>query len=208
MPATATKQTDRPKSRNALEEVLLLERPLSKLEAIRALASELRQALIDHGVDVHKRPVLMKVTLRAQPAGAKEVAKEAAFDPRAAGLQQVEKFKAAEGGAWSGNELKKRFGLSPATLHGRRKARRIVFWRDARHEFFYPQWQFTEAGALRPGIEKILKVFNSADEWRVMRYFLSPRRQLDGKKPLDLLSGGEVEKVVAHARNNVAEGSW
>jgi hypothetical protein len=106
-----------------------------------------------------------------------------------------------------GNELNK-LGLTPATLHGRRKARRIVYWRDARHVFFYPRWQFTEAWALRPGIEKILKIFNSADEWRIMHYFLSPRRQLDGKKPLDLLRAGEVEKVISHAQNNFAEGSW
>jgi hypothetical protein len=208
MPATAIKRTGQAKTRNALKQVLVFERPLGGRKSALALAAEVRKALIDRGVGRDKKPVRVKITVQAETAGAQDAPEEAAFDPRTAGLQLVEKLKAAEGGAWSGNQLKKRFDLSPATLHGRRKTGRIVFWRDARHEFFYPQWQFTEAGAVHAGVEKILRIFNSGDEWRIMRYFLSPRRQLDGKNPLDLLRAGEVEKVVAHARNNLAEGSW
>lgn len=187
--------------------MLVIERPLSSQKGIRELARELKSALTAHGVGTEDKQVVVKVSLTDVGDDAK-MAKVAAFDPRAAGLALVQKLKESEGGSWSGRELNERFGLTSATLHGRRKMRRIVFWRDAKHDFFYPQWQFTEAGAMRPGIEDILKVFNSTDEWRVMRYFLSPRRQLEGKKPLDLLRSGEVEKVISHAQNNAAEGSW
>ena len=130
------------------------------------------------------------------------------FDPRERGLQIVEKVKNAEGGAWNGNDLIEKFGLSPAVLHRRRKEHRIIFWRDAQHNFFYPKWQFTESGALRPGIEEILDTFNSSDEWRIMRYFLSARHQLGEKRPLDLLRAGQIKEVLAHAKANAEEGSW
>jgi hypothetical protein len=129
-------------------------------------------------------------------------------DSREAGLRLVAEMQKAEGGAWSGSELATRFGLTPATLHRRRKEHRIVSWRDARHEFYYPKWQFTNAGALLPGIQDVLQTFRSADEWRVMRYFLAPRDQLGGRTPLALLRSGEVDKVLAHAAAHEQENTW
>lgn len=135
-------------------------------------------------------------------------ASQTPFDARARGLELVEIAKAAEGGAWSGEDLKRLFSLTPSTLHRRRREHRIVYWRDARHAFFYPRWQFTDSGALLRGIEEVLGAFKSSDEWRIMRYFLTPRNELAGKRPLDLLRAGEVEKVVSHAHAHAAEGSW
>lgn len=132
----------------------------------------------------------------------------AAFDPHEAGRRMVEELKAAEGGAWTGRELQKRFSLIPATLHRRRKEFRIVYWRDAQHNFHYPKWQFGPVGALLPGIQEVLETLQSHDEWRVMRYFLSPRGQLDNRSPLDLLGKGEVEKVLGHTKIHVEENTW
>lgn len=140
--------------------------------------------------------------------GARRSPEAPPFDPRAKGLELVEKAKAAEGGYWSGEKLREIFKLTPSTLHRKRKEHRIVFWRDARHAFFYPKWQFTDGGSLLPGIEEVLGAFKSSDEWRIMRYFLTPRHQLGEKRPLDLLRAGEVEKVVPHAHAHAAEGSW
>ena len=130
------------------------------------------------------------------------------FDPNKIGLSIVETAKTTEGGAWTGAELNERFGLNPSTLHRRRKEHRVVFWRDARHDFHYPQWQFTPTGALITGIDEVLNTFKSPDEWRIMRYFLVPRHQLGERTPLDLLRNGEVEKVLAHARAHAEENSW
>lgn len=132
----------------------------------------------------------------------------APFDPAEAGRAAVKRMMLAEGGAFSGLELLQDFGLSPANLHRRRKEHRLIFWRNAKHEFQYPKWQFTPSGALLPGLEKILQAFRSTDEWRIMRYFLSPRDQLDGKTPLELLRAGETEKVMAHAQAHAEEGTW
>ena len=131
-----------------------------------------------------------------------------AFDPYAAGEQLVEELREAEGGAWTGQELRGRFELTPATLCRRRKEHRIISWRDARHDFHYPKWQFTPAGASLPGIQEVLAVFLSGDEWRIMRYFLGKRAQLAGLSPLDLLRRGEKEKVLAHAKLHAQQNTW
>lgn len=130
------------------------------------------------------------------------------FDPYAVGEQIVGELQAAEGGSWTGQELQGRYKLTSAVLHRRRKEHRIIYWRDARNDFHYPKWQFTPSGASLPGIQEVLEMFQSQDEWRVMRYFLGKRAQLAGQRPLDLLRQGEVEKVIAHAKIHVEENTW
>jgi hypothetical protein len=132
----------------------------------------------------------------------------AVTDPYKAGKVIVASLKNAEGGAFSAAELAKQFQLSAAVLHRRRNEHRIIYWRDARHSFFYPRWQFNEAGALLPGIQKILQIFKSQDEWRIMRYFLGARKQLGGQRPLNLLRAGKHDVVVAHAKTHAEENTW
>jgi hypothetical protein len=130
------------------------------------------------------------------------------FSPEEAGQRIVAELQQAEGGAYSGAELRGKWDLTSAVLHRRRKEHRIVYWRDSKHDFFYPQWQFTEVGALLPGIQESLQLFNSEDEWRVMGYFLGPRQQLGGQRPLDLLRQGKVKEAVAHAQLHAIENTW
>ncbi len=130
------------------------------------------------------------------------------FSPESAGEKIIAEMQAAEGGAWTDIELREKFSLTSAVLHRRRKEHRIVYWRDALNNFFYPRWQFTGAGALLPGIQEVLQTFQSRDEWRIMRYFLGKRKQLGNQRPLDLLRSGEIAKVLVHARNHGAENTW
>lgn len=141
-------------------------------------------------------------------SGVKPAAKYTSFDPFEAGRKVVAKMQAAEGGAWTGTELEELFGLTPANLHKRREEHRIVWWKDAKNRFHYPKWQFNYAGALRSGVQEVLGIFRSSDEWRVMRYFLTPWHQLDDRTPLELLRTGEKEKVISHARAHGEENSW
>lgn len=133
---------------------------------------------------------------------------ETKFDPHEAGLALVRQMQKAEGGAWTGAELQARFDLTPATLHRRRAEHRIIFWRDAKEAFHYPKWQFTPTGALLRGLQEVLQTFRSSDEWRIMRYFLTPRQQLDNQAPLALLQRSEEDKVIAHARIHGQENTW
>lgn len=120
----------------------------------------------------------------------------------------VSTFQNAEGGAYSAKELSRQFDIKAAELHRRRSEYRIVYWREAKRVFLYPRWQFTETGVLLPGIEEILQLFKSRDEWRVMRYFLGTRKQLGGLRPLDLLRADKAEVAFAHAQVHAKENTW
>jgi len=41
-----------------------------------------------------------------------------------------------------------------------------------------------------------------------MRYFLGPRMQFSGRRPLDMLRAGKLDMVTAHARNHADEDTW
>ncbi len=88
-----------------------------------------------------------------------------------------------------------------------RREFKVVYWR-AKGAYRYPKWQFDAAGTLLPGIQDVLQIFKSNDEWRVMRYFLGKRRQLDERRPLDLLREGEIGRVLAHARLHFEDNTW
>jgi hypothetical protein len=130
------------------------------------------------------------------------------FDPYLAGREAVRQLQTMEGGAWRTSELHSLFSISSAVLHRRRTEFRIIFWRDAKGDFFYPKWQFTPTGAVLMGIEEILQIFRSTDEWGVVSYFLSPRKSLRNKRPLDLLREGRAAEAIEKARLHAEEGTW
>lgn len=130
------------------------------------------------------------------------------FDPSEAGKNAIRELQNAEGGAWTGAELLREYGLTPATLHKRRMNHLIVWWRDALNHFHYPKWQFQEGGVLLVGIKDVLKIFKSTDQWRVMRYFLTPKHHLQDQTPLALLRAGKAAQVVSHAKLHAKENTW
>jgi hypothetical protein len=111
-----------------------------------------------------------------------------------------------EGGSISSTEAASLLRVARTTVLGRWRAHRIVGWKQAKAVWF-PLWQF-DGAKLLPGIEEILKIFHSDDQWRVMMYFLGNRLSLDGRRPLDLLREGKVSQVVAHAKAYAADDNW
>lgn len=186
----------------------LLEKSAQKLNATNQLVHELdREALTKSARN--KVLQIRKKLAELERIFAKELQEETnLFSPRTTGEKIVAQMQKAEGGAFTGTELEQEFSLTSATLHRRRKEHRIVFWRDAKHDFHYPKWQFTATGALLPGVQEVLQIFGSHDEWRLMRYFLGKRQQLGERSPLDLLRAGEINKVLAHARVHAEENTW
>jgi hypothetical protein len=126
------------------------------------------------------------------------------------GLAVRLKLVESDGGSCSLAQAAQRLRLPEEAILKHVKASRLVVWRDWREEslpYRFPGWQFEGSGLL-PGIVKVLQVFRSADQWRVMLYFLSKRLSLGRKRPLDLLRAGEVGKVLQHARWTHEDGTW
>ena len=133
------------------------------------------------------------------------------LDPRyaaalARGVIAKKKMADAEGGAISPARAAQVLGVTERTVIKRWCAFRMIAWRDEKGVHF-PVWQFRN-GKLLSGVETVLKVFRSDDQWRLMLYFLGARRSLNLERPLDMLRRGEAAKVVSHAKALAEDGSW
>jgi hypothetical protein len=75
----------------------------------------------------------------------------------------------------------------------------IIAWRQERQNAArFPVWQFKDHKVL-DGLEEVLKVLNAGsrlDDFGRMLFFLSNRGFLGGKRPLDCLRAGEINKVL------------
>jgi hypothetical protein len=113
---------------------------------------------------------------------------------------------AAENGSLSADRAAHLLGVSKSTLLRRWRRHCLVGWKRGRSVRF-PVWQFSE-GKVLEGVETVLRILNSDDQWRLMLYFLANRRSLCGRRVLDLLRDGKVAKVIEHAGINKAENTW
>lgn len=89
--------------------------------------------------------------------------------------------------------------ISRQAVEKRRKAGRLIGVSLGRRGFGYPLWQFSERGTL-PYLETILEELKEDDTWTKLVFFTTPNGALSGRRPLDALRSGEVEKVLAVAR--------
>lgn len=112
----------------------------------------------------------------------------------------------AEGGFLSCAETARLLAISQVSVIRRWRTHRLIGWEEG-GDMHFPFWQFHK-GKLLPGIEEVLRIFRSDDQWRVMLYFLTNRHSLAMQRPLDLLRRGESDKVVGHATTHLEEHNW
>lgn len=118
----------------------------------------------------------------------------------------MQQLAAAEGGSITTAQAARLLRVSQASVPRRWRAYRLVGWKQGR-SLRVPVWQFDGRKVLK-GVEPVLRMFRSNDQWRVMRYFLSSFSSLVGRRPLDLLREGKSAEVIAHAKAHIEENTW
>lgn len=120
--------------------------------------------------------------------------------PRRDGITDGEKhrrrLKLAEGGAISPHEAARLVGSTSGEVLSRWADGRLVAWQEG-NTLWFPIWQFRDKEVLA-GVEEVLRVYRSGDEWQVMRFFLKHLHDFDNRCPLDLIRSGETERVVQY----------
>jgi hypothetical protein len=120
----------------------------------------------------------------------------------ARGIPARQKLIDAEGGSLSADEAAHHLGISKPAILKRYQKHQIIAWRAERQNAVrFPAWQFKE-GTLLPGISECLQVLDAGghlDDFGRMLFFLSNSRYLDGKRPLDCLRGGDVNRALLAA---------
>ena len=131
------------------------------------------------------------------------------------GLKARQKLALDAGGSISAIEASRLLRISEAVVLRRVKRYQLLAWRDWREErltYRLPVWQF-EGRRLLPGIKRILKRFefgdrylNLRDDWGAMLFFLVSRHSLEGKRVLDLLRIGQVDKALQYLEDDAPVG--
>lgn len=117
-----------------------------------------------------------------------------------------EEMKLQEGGSCSAEEAGVRLGISKVAALKRFQKGQLLGWREAKQNAVrFPVWQFHEDDTLTGliGVLAALEGAEEIDDWAKILFFLNPLSSLDGKRPLDLLRAGNVQRVIWAAQKIV-----
>jgi hypothetical protein len=124
---------------------------------------------------------------------------------RLRGIEAKRRMLRVDGGMLSAGKVGEVLAISRQAVEKRRKAGRLIGVSLGRRGFGYPMWQFSEQGTLH-GLEAILDALKPHDAWTKLVFFTTENAATGGKKPLDVLRSGNVERVLAAARTYGEQG--
>ncbi len=124
-------------------------------------------------------------------AGAEEVTKRIAERTRTGAPETL----------LTSDELAARVGLKTRqSVHDWLKKGRIVGWRGARRGHVFPAGQLNVQGRPFEGLDRVAELFD--DGYTAWVWLTTELSSLDGVKPLTLLAGGEIDRVVKAAEGD------
>jgi len=119
-------------------------------------------------------------------------------DPLAAAKARGEQAKrdilAAQGELLDASEVARRLRTSETEVHRRRITEVLLALPTDSGQYGFPAWQFAEDGLL-PGLQPVFDAMTIRSPWMRAQFFLTGDLRLNGRRPLDVLRGGDVEAV-------------
>jgi hypothetical protein len=179
------------------------EAPIMQTLMVRAINAVLEFAALSEAsaMNATTAPSDLAVLLRALSAGElltdlKRVEPLAPAFIR--GIEARRQLLEDNGGTLTAEQAAQSLGVTRQAVDKRRSAGKLIGLTTGRHGYRYPVWQFTVSGTL-PGLESVLGVLASHDEWMQTAFFVGSNPRLDNRTPLEKLQAGEVEKVLLAA---------
>ena len=111
------------------------------------------------------------------------------------GYEAKRKLIEENGGTLSAEKVGEVLGISRQAAEKRRQAGKLLALAIGRHVYRYPLWQFSESGTL-PGLEQVLGVLASHDQWMQTAFFVSRNPRLGNRTPKEMLEAGEIDRVL------------
>lgn len=103
-------------------------------------------------------------------------------------------------------EMAERLEMSDEGVRLKRKRREVLGLDFAKRGIRYPSWQVLENRQLLPALPRLFSVLGD-NPWGVYRFLLQSHPELGGKRAIDALKRGQIEKVIA-AATNIATGTF
>ncbi len=110
-----------------------------------------------------------------------------------------------DGGVLNPSTVAEILGISRQAVGQRRIANKLLGV-EASRGYVYPAWQF-EGENLVAGFTQILDLLSDDDPWTQFIFFLSENDAINGKRPVDVLRGGDIELVRRAARMHGEHGA-
>ena len=149
---------------------------------------------------------------RSAQAKAQAKIESNAYAPNARARALLRGVKIAEedlkdaGGAFNFEETQALLnGVSRQALDKRVKEGSLLAVPGPSNRRRYPAFQFTGEGVV-PGLRKVQDALPTRNPWAVLNFLVRPDERLHGRKPIDVLRGGEVDLVVSAARGMGVQG--
>jgi hypothetical protein len=194
---------DLPEWLNEVRLTVESERPLMQVFMMRAIKAVLRftelseDSIIDAARSPRDLDVLVKGLL-ANPIVEDLKAVEPLTPAFIRGYEAKRKLIEEHGGTLSAEKAGEVLGITRQAVEKRRQIGKLLALTIGRHGYRYPVWQFNESGTL-PGLEQVLGVLASHDQWMQTTFFVSKNPRLNNRTPKEMLEAGEIDRVLKAA---------
>jgi hypothetical protein len=147
------------------------------------------------------------VTVPKEGANTNKVLDQSAFEPDARartilrGVDISKEDLAAGGGSYKLAEVQRILnGISRQRVERRVQEGSLLAVPGPSNRRVYPTVQFNRDGSIIEGLADVQRALKYSSPWSVLNFLLNESDGLDGRRPIDLLREGEVERVVEVAR--------
>lgn len=97
-------------------------------------------------------------------------------------------------------------GATRETVHKKRHRHEVLGLEGPKRGVRFPDWQVSRSGDLLPGLPKLFQALGG-HPWTVYRFLLQSHSELDGRRGLDVLREGNLERAISAAKA-IGEGSF
>ena len=142
------------------------------------------------------------------------IVNKAAFEPDARALAVLEGIKIAQedlqrsGGAYDLEQVRTLLrGVSRQAIDKRVQEGSLLAVPGPSNHRSYPTLQFNADGTVVEGLKAVREALPTDNPWTVLNFLAQPDDRLNGRKPIDLLRQGKVDRVVEAARRLAEQGA-
>jgi hypothetical protein len=187
--------------RSAVQEVFLK-------RALNAMISlgELQEPVLTNAIAAPSDPGVLVRALQSPEALAPARATDPLLEARLRGIAAKQQLLEAFGGTLSSEEAAKTLRVTRQAVDKRRRKGQLFAVELGRRGYYYPAWQFGDAGTL-PGLEQVLAALNRHDAWMQLAFFVNPNPRLGSKTPVETLRKGQLERVLSAANTYGEQGA-
>lgn len=158
------------------------------------------------------RNVYARVT-RPETAKAVVINRDA-FEPDARsralleGVRIVQEDLRAAGGAYDLEQVRTLLrGISRQAVDKRVQEGSLLAVPGPSNRRSFPTLQFNRDGTIVEGMKSVLEALPTRNPWTILNFLAHPDDRLDGRRPIDVLKGGDINLVVEAARRMGQQGA-